>query len=344
MTEDWLDSLPDAVVIAGPDGRVQKINERARQWLELSGDVRERTLGRVLALQDDDGRDWVSVHRPYAGLMTRSGLTEQAWRLPDGTEVLVAARLHRERPLGPVTRVAVTIRNGRGRKVLDRERSDLVATVAHELRSPLTGVKGFVTTILNKWDLLNDDQKKLMLTTVKVDSERLARLITELLDVARIDTGRLPLYPREVDPRPIIARVTELARASTSREVAVVAGPDIRIFADPDKFAQVITNLVDNGLRHGSGTVTVTTQVDDSDDLDCPVCFVIDDEGDGIDEAIRARVFTKFWKHGTRGGSGLGMYIVGGLVRAHGGRAEIEEAPSGGARIRVLWPRQDRRS
>jgi signal transduction histidine kinase len=70
----------------------------------------------------------------------------------------------------------------------------------------------------------------------------------------------------------------------------------------------------------------------------------VDDEGQGISPAIRSRVFTKFWKHGTRGGSGLGMYIVHGLVSAHGGHVEIGDAPSGGARITVDWPAEDRRA
>ncbi len=101
------------------------------------------------------------------------------------------------RRFGPVDSVAVVIRSGRGRARLDRDRSDLVATVAHELRSPLTGVKGFVGTLLSKWERLNDEQKKLMLTTVHSDSERLSRLITELLDVARIDTvGRRSIPAR----------------------------------------------------------------------------------------------------------------------------------------------------
>ena len=63
-----------------------------------------------------------------------------------------------------------------------------------------------------------------------------------------------------------------------------------------------------------------------------------DDQGEGISPEIRTRVFTKFWKHGTRGGSGLGMYIIHGLVRAHGGTVEIDDAPGGGARIIILWP------
>ena len=113
--------------------------------------------------------------------------------------MLTTARLVRDQPLSPVVGVAIGIRSGRGRARLDRERSDLVATVAHELRSPLTGVKGFVQALLNRWDKLNDDQRKLMLETVNADADRLVRLIAELLDVARIDTGRLPLYPRESD-------------------------------------------------------------------------------------------------------------------------------------------------
>ena len=150
----------------------------------------------MLALQDQDGNDWSSSNRPYDGLATRTAVPEQSWLLPDGNEVLVAARIRRPALDRPVDQVAVSLRSGRGRARLDRERSDLVATVAHELRSPLTGVKGFVQALLNRWDKLNDEQKKLMLTTVHADSERLSRLIAELLDVARIDTGRLQLYPR----------------------------------------------------------------------------------------------------------------------------------------------------
>ena len=138
---------------------------------------------------------------------------------------------------GPVEHVALVIRSGRGRARLDRDRSDLVATVAHELRSPLTGVKGFVATLLSKWDRLNDDQKKLMLTTVHADADRLTRLIAELLDVARIDTGRLPLYPRPVDfgaaRRPVrrVGARRHRAAASSRRTPTRCR----TIFADPDK-------------------------------------------------------------------------------------------------------------
>lgn len=341
MTPDERDlwnALPDGVVVADGDGLVLLVNEPARAMLGNQAHPGAH-LAEALTLQDQDAADWYSQVRPYDGLTIRTGVPEQSWLLPDGSEVLVTTRLSRSDPRGPVDRVSLVIRSGRGRARLDRERSDLVATVAHELRSPLTGVKGFVTTLLSKWDKLNDDQKKLMLTTVATDAERLSRLITELLDVARIDTGRLPLYRRDLDAGPLIERVAESVRAGTSRTIEV-ALPEGRaaVFADPDKFVQVVTNLVDNAVRHGEGTVRVAVERGR-----LGFRLVVDDQGEGIHEALRARIFTKFWKHGNRGGTGLGMYIVNGLVRVHGGELRITDAPGGGARITVDWPAEDPR-
>ena len=332
------DTLPDGVVIADADGVVLVANSRARRMLGKACSVGAK-LTDAVALQDQDARDWYSVNQPYVGLDSRTGIPEQSWFLADGTEVLVTARIRRAHRHGPVAGVSLVVRSARGRARLDRERSDLVATVAHELRSPLTGVKGFVTTLLSKWERLNDEQKKLMLTTVNTDAERLSRLITELLDVARIYTGRLPLYPREIDAVPVLERVVASVGAGTSRVITTRHGtPAAAAFADPDKFVQVATNLVDNAVRHGEGEVSVTTEPGP-----LGLRITVDDEGDGIPETLRDRVFTKFWKHGARGGSGLGMYIVNGLVRVHGGELTILDAPGGGARIVVDWPATDPR-
>jgi signal transduction histidine kinase len=182
----------------------------------------------------------------------------------------------------------------------------------------------------------------MMLETVNVDADRLTRLIAELLDVARIDTGRLSLYPRPVDFAPAVERVLTSVRAGTGREVALeVDGELPQILADPDKLAQVVHNLVDNALRHGEGNVRLTATPLDGDADFAGVQLLVDDEGDGISPEIRSRVFTKFWKHGTRGGSGLGMYIIHGLVTAHGGTVRIDDAPGGGARIVIRWPAYD---
>jgi PAS domain S-box-containing protein len=337
-----VDSLPDGVLIADADGVVRLVNDRAAALLGVPRDSAEgRPLTEVLAVTNREGVDWVACTRPYDGLGTRTGVPEQSWILPSGEEVLVTARIHRAPDRGPVDHVAVSLRSGRARARLDRDRSDLVATVAHELRSPLTGVKGFVQALLNRWDRLNDEQKKLMLTTVHADSDRLSRLITELLDVARLDTGRLSMHQRPCDLPVLVMRVVDSVRAGAPHRIEVTMADDLpEVWADPDKLTQVLTNIVENAIRHGSDPVTVTAYRDDSAgdrgvDL---VAVQVDDSGEGIAPEIRQRAFTKFWTTGQRGGSGLGLYLVNGLVRAHGGTVTIGDAPAGGARIVTTWP------
>lgn len=330
---DPLDALPDGVVVAGSDQRVTLLNTTARRMLGVADGVGE-PLERVLHLLDTDGRGWVEWNRPFEGLASRTGIPEQVWLLPDGTEVLTHAKVQRRG--GVVESVAITLRSGRGRARLDRERSDLVATLAHELRSPLTGVKGFVQALLNRWDKLNDEQKKLMLETVHADSDRLSRLIVELLDVARIDTGRLQLHRRPSDPGVLVERVVASVQSSTSRPVVFSASAVPSFNVDPDKLTQVVTNLVENAVRHGDGSVRVLL-----DEVDDGIRIAVEDDGKGIPPQMRKRVFTKFWTSGQSGGSGLGLYLVGGLTRAHGGTVEIEDAASGGARIVTVWPAED---
>lgn len=344
-SESAIDALADGVVMSDAQGNVTAINSVAAQQLGIDrAAVLGRPLSEVLTLRDQDGAEWFATNCPYEGLNIRSGIPEQPWFLPNGQEVLVVARLQRSGTRRQVDGVAVSMRSGRGRARLDRERSDLVATVAHELRSPLTGVKGFVQALLNRWDKLSDEQRKLMLTTVNADADRLTRLIAELLDVARLDTGRLSLYRRPSDALVLVRRVVESVQAGTSRNIELTAELDLEpISVDPDKFTQVVTNLIDNAVRHGEGlvqvAVTATVWTEGGVEVD-GVKITVDDEGEGIASEIRKRVFTKFWKHGVRGGTGLGMYLVNGLVRAHGGWVTIDDSPSGGARISLWWPRE----
>lgn len=344
LAQEVVDALPDGVVLAGADGRVTLVSRVAAEMLGITTADVGRELSEVLILRDQDGNAWVDHNRPYEGLVTRTGVPEQSWLLPDGTEVLVAARIHRRALEAPVSQVAITLRSGRGRARLDRERSDLVATVAHELRSPLTGVKSFVQALLSRWDRLTDEQKQLMLVTVAADSDRLSRLIVELLDVARIDTGRLQLHRRPSDAAVLTGRVVETMRAGTARPIIVEVADGLpEIHADPDKFSQVVTNLIENAVRHGDGAVRVALNPLDSDATGpdagaSGIRLVVDDEGAGIAADLRRQVITKFWKYGEHGGSGLGFYLVNGLTKAHGGTVAIDTAPGGGARIVVTWP------
>lgn len=332
----FANAYPDGIVGADTTGTVTVMNAIAARMLNVTvRDALGMQLADVLRLQDSQGRSWLEVNRPFQAINIQTGIPEQSWLLPDGQEVLVTARMVRIAPRGVLVGVGIGLRSGRGRARLDRDRSDLVATVSHELRSPLTGVKGFVQAMLNRWDRLSDEQKRLMLTTVSADADRLSRLIAELLDVARLDTGRLTLHPRPSDASVLVQRAVHSVRAATARQIEYDVSPALPpISFDPDKFTQVITNLIENGVRHGDGTVQVTGRLG-SDPVDGTerVTITVDDQGGGIDPEMRMRAFTKFWKHGARGGSGLGMYIVNGLVTAQGGRVDIGDAPGGGARV-----------
>jgi signal transduction histidine kinase len=132
--------------------------------------------------------------------------------------------------------------------------------------------------------------------------------------------------------------VVASVQAGTARPIELSEDDGLpQVHADPDKFVQVLTNLVENAVRHGDGTVRVSLGRPQHDDHD-GVRIVVEDEGSGIAPEMRRRVFTKFWTGGARGGSGLGLYLVRGLVVAHGGQITLDDAAGGGARIVVDWP------
>jgi PAS domain-containing protein len=203
------DALPDGVVVAGADGRVVAINPAAARLL---GTTPETAVGRdfreVLPLVDDQGRDWWRCTDPYGGLPTRSRQPEVSLSLPVGGDVLVTASYVRD-DARRLVQLVVCLRDTRARERLERGRANLVSTVAHELRSPLTSVKGFTATLLAKWDRFTDEHKQLMLQTVNADADRVTRLITELLDVSRIDAGRLEVRKQVVDLAASVRTVVE---------------------------------------------------------------------------------------------------------------------------------------
>jgi signal transduction histidine kinase len=110
------------------------------------------------------------------------------------------------------------------------------------------------------------------------------------------------------------------------------------VWGDADKLSQVVTNLVDNAQRHGRGVIDVGLGPEAATDGTPGVFLLVDDEGDGVPEAVRERAFTRFWRSGAQDGSGLGLYIVRGLVEAHSGEVSILDNASGGARVRVWLP------
>jgi hypothetical protein len=339
------DDLPDGVVIADRAGQVMVFNLAATR---LTGISQEAALGQdvraALPLTDHENRSWWTLTEPYDGLCTRTRHPEHALFLPDGTELLVSVGYVRERRddggPGDVRRLVITLRGARDRMLLERSRADLVSTVAHELRSPLTSVKGFTATLLAKWPRFTDDQKRVMLETVNADADRVTRLITELLDVSRIEAGRIEVHRELVDiparARKIISGRVAAGDAEDRYRVEVADGlPET--WLDADKVDQILANLIENAVRHGAGTVT--TVVESADVAGAPgVAVLVRDQGPGIAPEVAPRVFTRFWRAKRRGGAGLGLFIVKGLVEAHGGDITVQQAPGGGAEFRFTVP------
>jgi PAS domain S-box-containing protein len=379
------DDLPDGLVVADHAGRVTVFNRAASR---LTGVDPGAALGRdvrdVLPLRDAEGRCWWTLTRPYQGLCTRSRHPERSLYLPDGTEFLVSVGYVRDRQGeqgGQVRRLAITLRDSRQRLRAERSRADLVSTVAHELRSPLTSVKGFTATLLTKWPRFTDDQKRVMLETVNADADRVTRLITELLDVSRIESGRIEVHRELVDiaaqARKVIAG--RVAAGEPEDKFRVETGTELpETWLDADKIFQILANLIENAVRHGAGTVAVMVQraraedIPPADTADAPsaaghhehghhehgadehgrdehgadqhglsdhwVSVAIRDQGQGIAPELAPRVFGQFWRAKRRGGAGLGLFIVKGLVEAHGGMIAVHQAPGGGAEFRFTMP------
>ncbi|WP_055699046.1 MULTISPECIES: sensor histidine kinase [Streptomyces] len=338
------DELPDGLVVADETGRVICFNAAAARITAVpAAEAIGASLERALPLEDLEGRRWWQLTDPYGGLATRIGQPERNLLLPGGREVLVSARYVRTTRTGPVRRVVVSIRDTEARRRTERSHAELIATVAHELRSPLTSVKGFTATLLAKWERFTDDQKKLMLETVDADANRVTRLIAELLDISRIDSGRLELRRQPVDIGAAVGRHIQAhvaAGQDADRFLVRVQRPLPDLWADPDKIDQVLSNLLENAVRHGEGTVTIDVAPFSSprERGGAETAVTVSDEGPGIPEESMGRVFTRFWRGSKRGGTGLGLYIVKGIVEAHGGTITVGRAPGGGAQFRFTLP------
>ncbi|MFE9609308.1 ATP-binding protein [Streptomyces sp. NPDC006012] len=339
------DDLPDGLVVADEHGLVVCFNSAAARITAVRPkDAVGRRLEKVLPLEDLEGRRWWQLTDPYGGLAIRVRQPERNLLLPGGREVLVSARYVRGEPTGPVRRVVVCLRDTEARRRTERSHAELIATVAHELRSPLTSVKGFTATLLAKWERFTDDQKRLMLETVDADANRVTRLIAELLDISRIDSGRLEVRRQPVDMGAAVGRHIQAYVAAgqpADRFLLRIEQPLPALWADPDKVDQVLSNLVENAVRHGEGTVTIDITPAASareEEEDAGTSVTVSDEGTGIPEESMNRVFTRFWRGSKRGGTGLGLYIVKGIVEAHGGTITVGRAPGGGAEFRFILP------
>jgi PAS domain S-box-containing protein len=343
--EEVVRDLPDAVIVLDSGKKIEG-------WLgaapRLFGWQPEEVLGKQvdewLKPRDENG------NRCCIGPCQPKKLLSIVRRLPE-YEVLTSTKSGKELWVGlscaldrgsngKINRFVVIARDASRRKRIDLEKSEVISAVSHELRSPLTSVKGFTSTLLNKWDRFDDDTKKHLLTTINSDADRVTRLLGELLDVSRIEAGRLQLRRQLCRVGQIAEKVIErIQPQSEDHSLSLELPPELpMVFADPDKVEQVLTNVLENAIKYTEqGSVTVSGTAADGS-----VTVRVTDEGEGIPEDHRSNVFGKFFRSGGRRenptGTGLGLYISRGLVEAHGGRMWVEDAPGGGALFAFTLP------
>jgi len=216
-----------------------------------------------------------------------------------------------------------------------------VSMLSHELRSPLTSVKGYTGLLLSRWDRLSDDQKQMMLEQINHDADRVARLISELLDISRLEAGRLVLRRQFVDLPRLAASVTDkmgLAYPDFNSDSSFPAGFPC-VYADPDKIEQVLTNLLENACKYASPQgIVIKGRTGHGQ-----VSVEVSDRGEGIPAQDLAKVGSKFFRrsgaHPT--GSGLGLWISRGLIEAHGGDLTAESIVGSGSTFRFTLPLVD---
>jgi two-component system sensor kinase len=211
---------------------------------------------------------------------------------------------------------------------LDELKSDFVAMVSHELRSPLTSILGYCSTMMRHWDRVDDDHKRSFIDIIERQSRRLSGLVNDLLEMSRIESGHL-----ETRLQPLLLRsvLDELVRDYSDRiqQLDLTGHLDAHVLADPDHLHRVLINLLDNAIKYGAEPVIIDVAIGKD-----AVSLAVRDSGPGVAEDFRPRLFEKFAQASAGStrkatGTGLGLSIVAGLVGAMGGSVGYEPPNDG---------------
>jgi signal transduction histidine kinase len=345
-----LESIADGVLVTGPAHQVTVCNAAAERILRVS---RTALLGQPAAqfigLYGPAGRRWAEALLAWsqdpASAAERQTL-EDRLELEDGrvVEVHVAPV-----GLGAEFLGTVAIFRDISRDVeLDRLKSDFVATVSHELRTPMTSIRGYVQMLLlEAAGPLTDEQRK-FLETIRVNSDRLGRLLNDLLDLSRLESGAEELHLQPVPPLPVLEAGRDYLASRCVQDTKGlrveldVASPLPDVMADPPRLQQILRGLLDNSFNYtpAGGSVWIRAQPEGG-----WLKIEVADSGTGIPLAEQPRVFERFFR-GEQAlnlgvpGTGLGLSIVAHLVELHGGTIELKSSGvSGqGTRFTVALP------
>ena len=324
-----LANIADGIVAVDRDERIVLWNTMAEQ---ITGVPASEALGRLVpeVLQRDFAGDGLPPGERQ--LAIRRG-SKEVWVALTEAQMLD--------PAGGVAGRIFAFRDVSSERVVEQMKSDFVSTVSHELRTPLTSIYGFAETLMRADVDFSEPERATFLRYIASESERLIQIVDDLLNVARLEAGTLAVSLDAVDVVEVAreAAATAEAHADGLHSFAVDAEPGpLVVRADREKLGQVLTNLLDNAVKYSPEGGTITLSARRRTDA---VEVAVVDEGIGIARSEQQRIFAKFFRTeaGTgAAGTGLGLFLVRGLVAAMGGRVWVESEEGRGSRFAFELP------
>ncbi len=225
---------------------------------------------------------------------------------------------------------------------LDQAKSNFISLVSHELRTPLTAIKGFIVTLYQYDKDISDEKRKLYLSVLNEETDRLTRLITELLDISRIESGRIEILWERLAVQRIVQRVFDtLTLKRGNVELKMHFALDFpQVAADPDKLEQIFVNLIGNAIRFSPANGTIEVRGHRQGE---GVLIEVADQGAGIPFSEQEKIFDKFYRldneiNRKSPGTGLGLPICRALVNLHGGKIWVESEDQQGCHFFFTLP------
>jgi PAS domain S-box-containing protein len=343
-----LEAAPDTMVVVNHAGEIVLLNLQAEKEF---GYRRDELLGQNIKKIIPNRVDERLIDNGLASSRDASTLqvgieTELTGRRKDGGEFPIEIML---RPLESAERILV-IRDISARRQTERLKDEFVATVSHELRTPLTSISGSLGLLVGQWANKLPESAVRLLTIAHTNSKRLARLLNDILDIEKLESGRVVFNLSKVAVRALVEHEIEDNRGFAESYGVNVrldgASVDVDVNADPDRLAQVITNLLSNAIKFSPADGEVLVAVGkDADDIR----ITVRDHGPGVPEDFKPHIFDKFAQADAtntrqKGGTGLGLSIVKQIVERLGGKIGFGDAPGGGAIFYVDLPAWDGRA
>ncbi|MEO6867330.1 MAG: ATP-binding protein, partial [Gaiellales bacterium] len=321
-----LESIGEGILATDPSGRITIWNRAA---FELTTISEEQAIG----------RQWRDVFGLATDTVVEEGQSIIEAR-PSGAPIFLSVTSSRLKGAGDVPGGWIhTFRDVSASHTLDKLKSDFVSTVSYVLRTPLTSIYGFASTLLREDLHFPDEDRRVFLEYIATETERLTGIVDDLLQVSSIDAGSVEVHVTDVDVSPVVRAAVDQARERGARRLITVDGETgLSARADEEKLETVIANLVDNAARFTpeGGEIRIQVGTEGSN-----VRIGVSDSGSGVTPAEQKDLFTKFYvSPGANGiaGSGLGLYISKGLVDAMGGRISVSSTPGVGSTFVVELP------